>query len=360
VRHRVLHLLGDFGRRGTAQTTILAALAGALDPQRYELAAWYLDGGAAATDPAPIAGVRIAVVPFGGGRDVVGAARFARRLAAYRPSIVHLHVGGRSRVGVVRALGSARLVAHLHAGCGDDGRPLDGLEAFARSADAVVATSRAVAELAGAGARATIVHPGVPIAEEKRGPEASQVGRAGRGPTIGVAARLEPVKGIDVLLRAVAALRGRPPGLRVLIAGCGSAGRDLLALRDRLALAGTVEFLGWRDDLAELHDACDVFALPSRHEGFGLAALQAMAAGLPVVASRTGGVPELVDDGVTGLLAEPGDAAALAAALDRLISDPASCAAMGAAARRRAQEHFTIEAMARCVAGVYEELLTPA
>jgi glycosyltransferase involved in cell wall biosynthesis len=347
VARRVLHVLGDAGQRGAAQRTIVAALASTLDAERYELCAWYLNGESA--DLTPIAGVRSDVVAFGGGGDVVGALRFAGRVAVLRPQIVHLHVGGRSRTRLLRALTSARLVAHLHAAAGDDGRPLR-LERFARSADAVLATSHAVADLAGV--PATVVHPGVRIPEPPPPRRAS-----GDTPTIGVVARLEPVKGIDTLLHAAAALRARRPGFRLQIAGSGSAQAQLVALRDRLRLENVVEFLGWRDDLARLHAGWDVFALPSRHEGFGLAALEAMAAGLPVVASRTGGVPELVVDGETGVLVEPADVAGLAAGLERLIADPTLRAGMGAAARNRAEEHFGAARMGDAVASVYDALL---
>jgi glycosyltransferase involved in cell wall biosynthesis len=346
VAQRVLHVLGDAGQRGAAQRTILGALASVLDCERYELCAWYLNGEPA--DLTPIAGVSSALVPFAGGRDPIGALRFAGRLAVLRPQIVHLHVGGRSRTRLVRALTSARLVAHLHTAASEDGRPLR-LEQFARSADAVLATSRAIADVAGVAA--TVAHPGVAIARPR--PQSTP----GDAPTIGIAARLEPVKGLDTLLHAVAALRERRPGFTVQIAGSGSAQASLVALRDRLRLEDTVEFLGWRGDLAALHAGWDVFALPSRHEGFGLAALEAMAAGLPVVASRTGGVPELVEDGVTGVLVEPADVAGLAAALERLIADPDLRRRMGAAARTRAQQHFGVARMGSAIEAVYDALL---
>ena len=102
-----------------------------------------------------------------------------------------------------------------------------------------------------------------------------------------------------------------------------------------------------------------VFVLPSRSEGLGLVAVEAMAAGRPVVASCTGGLPEVVVDGETGLLVEPEDPVALARAIRMLLADPDRAARMGAAGRQRVRERFSAERMARETAALYEELMAP-
>jgi glycosyltransferase involved in cell wall biosynthesis len=168
---------------------------------------------------------------------------------------------------------------------------------------------------------------------------------------LGTAASLEYQKGIDVLLAAVALLEGRP---RIEIFGDGSRrGR----LEDQAAALGVeARFAGHVEDLRQRIRELDIFVLPSRAENFPVAALEAMAAALPVVATRVGGVPELVVDGETGILVEPDDPRALAAAIAGLASDPARRAALGDAGRRRASEMFDADRMATRMLALYEAL----
>jgi glycosyltransferase involved in cell wall biosynthesis len=124
-----------------------------------------------------------------------------------------------------------------------------------------------------------------------------------------------------------------------------------------LGVAGRIEFLGWVDDLSSVLSRWDVFVLPSLEEGFPLAALEAMATGLPVVASSVGGVPELVVDGKTGWLVPPGDVEALAARLHLLLSNPEQRLSMGAAAAVRVRDHFSLAQMTENFSRLYDELL---
>jgi glycosyltransferase involved in cell wall biosynthesis len=211
----------------------------------------------------------------------------------------------------------------------------------------VIATSRAIAD--DAGIRALVVHPGVDLVPVP----ASSGNRA----AIGTVGRLEPVKRLDRLISAAAKLRPRFPSLRVLIAGDGASRPDLERLARDLSLGDAVEFAGWRDDVANFHRELGVFCVPSEHEGFGLAALEAMASGLPVVASRVGGLPELVEDGRTGFLVPAGDVDALADRIGRLLDDGELRARMGAAATRAVEERFTTDRMVRGIEAVYRAVL---
>jgi glycosyltransferase involved in cell wall biosynthesis len=344
--HTVVHVLGSGSVRGTAQVRIVAALARSLDPDRYRLRAWFLD------EPGPLvqmlteAGVPARPVIFRGGADLAGAARFAHALSADRPNLVHLHVGGRSRLWLLRGLSSGKRLAHVHTDRTEDGAPLP-LKMLARSAHAVVATSEAVAT-AVPGA-ATVVYPGVDVLH-------SVASRPVR-PCIGSVGRLEPVKGLSFLLEAAAALRGRIPDLRVELAGSGTCEPRLRSLAAQLGIADSVDFLGWREDIGSLHGRWQVFAQPSIHEGFGLAALEAMAAGRPVVAAAVGGLPELVEDGRTGFLVPVGAVDALADRLGRLLNDEALRTRMGEAGRQRAQDGFSVAEMAAKTTRVYDRLL---
>ena len=144
--------------------------------------------------------------------------------------------------------------------------------------------------------------------------------------------------GMGDLLEAAALLREGIPDLQVRIVGKGPEWEALQAQRARLGLTDTVALLGdlTRADLFEAYANADVFCLPSVQEGFGIVFLEAMAAGLPIVACRAAAVPEVVLDEHTGLLAAPRDPAALAGALRALIADPARARALGHAGARRA------------------------
>ena len=152
-----------------------------------------------------------------------------------------------------------------------------------------------------------------------------------RPPTVVCVANLRAQKGHDVLLDAFEQVRRAVPDCRLLLVGGGELRASLEERAARLHLGDSVEFLGPVDDVwAQLRRA-DVFALASRYEPLGIAVMEAMAAGLPVVASATGGIPELVCDGLTGALTPPGDDVAIAAQLVRLLRDPELCRRMGAA-----------------------------
>jgi glycosyltransferase involved in cell wall biosynthesis len=191
-------------------------------------------------------------------------------------------------------------------------------------------------------------------------PEARQVWRQGRGfaPNdflVASVARLEPQKNPLGLIEAFArALPGRP-GAHLVMAGEGSLLEASRRLATRLGVDRRVHFSGVCLDVAELLSACDLFVLASDWEGSSVAIIEAMAAHLPVVATAVGGVPELVENGVTGMLTPAGDAAALAAAVADLAADPAQRRAFGEAAARRASQ-FDAAAMVQRYAALFERV----
>ncbi|MCO5101418.1 MAG: glycosyltransferase [Burkholderiaceae bacterium] len=174
---------------------------------------------------------------------------------------------------------------------------------------------------------------------------------------IGVVAQMIRRKGHRHLFEALKLLLPKRPQLHVLLFGQGPLRAELEARAARDGLASNVRFVGFRDDLTQWMGALDVLAHPADREGLGIALLQAQAAGVPVVATRAGGMPEVVDDGVTGLLVEPGDVLALADALRRLVDDPALREQMGAAARARVLGRFSVDAMVDGNLAVYRETL---
>ena len=180
-------------------------------------------------------------------------------------------------------------------------------------------------------------------------------------PVVGFVGRVVEVKGVDDYLHMASALIGRHPRCRFLVVGDDdrSAPRHraaMEALADRLGIAPACRFLGFRDDVWELLHLCDVVVMPSQVEPFGNVALEAGAAGRPLVAARVGGIPEIVGDGKTGLLVPQRDPQALAEAVAHLLADPARRAELGARARAHVAARFSLGVQAGAVMDLYDEL----
>jgi glycosyltransferase involved in cell wall biosynthesis len=166
---------------------------------------------------------------------------------------------------------------------------------------------------------------------------------AGGEPRLLSVGRLIPIKGHIVLLRAFAEARRQVPGLRLDIAGRGPLEPALRALAKELEVDAAVRFLGHVAPIQRAIEEAAMVVVPSLGEGFGMVALEAMERSRPVIAADIGGLGELVEDGVSGLLVAPGDADALAGAIVRLAGDLEAAARMGEAGRRRALDHFLQE-----------------
>lgn len=171
--------------------------------------------------------------------------------------------------------------------------------------------------------------------------------------TILTVANLRPEKAHDVLLRAAAQLAPSHPQLRFVIAGGGPREAELRALSSSLGLDGCVEFLGHVEDVPALLAQADAFVLPSRSEAFPNAAMEAMAAGLPVVASAVGGLLDLIEPGRNGLLVEAGDAGALAGAIASLARDRALATRLGSTAREDVVQRYSFDRMVRAFEDLY-------
>lgn len=175
-------------------------------------------------------------------------------------------------------------------------------------------------------------------------------------PLAGIIARLTEQKAHRYLFDAMAATPGLA-ALHLLVVGDGELRDELRAQVDRLGLSARVHFLGARRDLGDLLASIDVFVMPSLWEGLPLSMVLAMGAGLPVVATRVAGIPEVVQDGVTGLLVPPADVPALGSALARLVVDPALRHTMGAAASAFVQPRFGVDGYVASVTALYDRLL---
>ncbi len=193
-----------------------------------------------------------------------------------------------------------------------------------------------------------IVHCGVTPAAYGPGP------RDPAAPRVVFVGRLDPVKGVPLLLEAFARARAAHPAARLTIVGDGPARPALEARAQALGLGAAVAFLGYRAqaEVAGILAAADLLVLPSFAEGVPVVLMEAMASRLPVIASRVAGVPELVEDGVSGFLTPPGDLDTLTDRLERLLADPALRARMGEAGRAKVEAEFDIDREAAWIAAI--------
>jgi glycosyltransferase involved in cell wall biosynthesis len=292
-----------------------------------------------------------------------------RILRRYEVEIVNTHapVPGLADVATLVA-GSRPVVSTYHAGSmvKHDGR-LDGLlrayerhvlpRLFARAA-AVVAVSRT--SLAHAVPGSQVIPPGVDTGAFT--PSTQEWGRTLL--YVGRLDRSSAWKGVDVLLRAFALVAADDPQARLHVVGSGDALDDHRALAAALGVADRTRFSGHVEgaDLVAAYQHARALVLPSltEAESFGMTLIEAMACARPVIASRVGGIPDVVQDGVQGLLVAPGDAAALAAACRTLLADDALCAALGARGRLRAEQAYAWPAQTAAYLDLFRGLLRPA
>ncbi len=293
-------------------------------------------------------------MPFFG----LGLIRAATRLARQH-DIIHAHwsfAGALASLDAVR--GGKPLVVSFH---GSDLAKKSGpYAAFARragrAADAVVVHSRDMRRraLASGVAEAKILLIPHGIDPDDYAPEKP---RPGRGQLVAVG-RLSQEKGFDVLLEALALLGGDTE-FHLRIIGEGPAATQLKTKSERLGLTDRVTFTGAlpQAQVREALNAAGALIVPSRREGFGVVALEGMAAALPIVGTAVGALPQLVEEGVTGHLCEPENAAALARAIEKVLGDRDRCRAMGEQARRLIRERYTPAAVNRPLADIYRDLL---
>ncbi|MGQ9697851.1 MAG: glycosyltransferase, partial [Armatimonadota bacterium] len=173
-------------------------------------------------------------------------------------------------------------------------------------------------------------------------------------PVVGTVGRLDPLKDHESLLRAFAAVHSAVPKARLVIVGDGPLRDHLRNMAKELGVEDAVYFTGARSDVAALLRAFDVFVLSSTHEGLPLALLEAMSAGLPVVATAVGGVPRAVEHGVSGFVCPPGDAETLSSLILHLLEHRELRAVVGRNARVRVESHFSVERMVAGYKDIYE------
>jgi len=294
-------------------------------------------------------------------------ARLARFLSRERVDVLHAHKFGSNVFGVL-AGSAARvpvLLAHEHT-WSYEGQPLRRFldrELIARRADRFIAVSREdqrrMIDVERIAPERTIFIPnGIPASPAPSGRDVrAEIGIAPDAPVVGSVGVLRAQKAHHLLLRAVGRLSPTHPGVNVLIAGQGPEQGALEALARELDIADRVHLLGFREDVGDLLRALDVAVSCSNFEGSPLAVMEYMDAGLAIVATAVGGVPDLIDDGVHGLLVPPGDSGALAEAVGSLLADPERARTLGERAQARRRSEFDIATLVGRLEQLYAELL---
>jgi glycosyltransferase involved in cell wall biosynthesis len=311
-----------------------------------------------------------------GGADVRALAGLYRLMRRVRPHVVHTHTAKAGTLGRLAALlARVPVIVHTYHGHVFRGyfspartRLFLAIErTLGRHTSRLTTESEGVRqELLGFGIgrpdRFSVLAPGLDLApllgsERVRGALRRELDVAPDAVLIGIVARLVPIKAHEVFLDAAARLAARRPAARFLVVGDGECRGALEARAARLGLADRVRFLGWRADLDRVYADLDIVALTSDNEGSPVALIEALAAARPVVATRVGGVPDLIEDGRNGLLVPPRDPAALAAALDALLADPARQAGLGRAGRVDVTRQFGAARLLADVDVLYTTLL---
>jgi glycosyltransferase involved in cell wall biosynthesis len=299
-----------------------------------------------------------------------------RLMREYRPHIVHTHTAKAGTLGRVAArLARVPVVVHTYHGHVFHGYFSPAKTRFflaverwlARGTDRLLTVSENVRQELlnlgiGTSERLRVMPLGLDLdrflsCEGSQGQLRAELGIDPQALLVGIVARLVPIKRHECFLQAAAEVAQKHSGCQFLVVGDGERRVELEHLVRRLALDGRVRFLGWRQDLERIYADLDLVVLTSANEGSPVSLIEAMAAGKPVVATRVGGVPDLVEDGVTGLLVPPEAPAALAEAIEALLTDSERRRAFGQAGRERVYPAFSAKRLVGDIDQLYTELI---
>lgn len=382
---RVLHLIEDLGSGGAER--LLFVNLSRLDRTRFDSMVCHLyDRALHWRQPILDLGCPVSSLGLTSIRDLPrGVTRLVRLLKQHPVDLIHTHLYGANLVGrAAAALAGVPVVSSIHnpdyePAVLEDNPALFPAKVWALNRldrlTARVARPRfvAVSEYVRQSAmqylgirpdRATVIYNPIEISRFTRGPHTAAAAAQLRreldippdAPVLLSVARLDPQKGLRYLVEALPAIvRKFPTAVAVFVGGGSPEARAALEmLADTHGVRRHVRFAGVQADITPYLEVCDVFVMPSLYEGLGIALVEAMAMERPCVASRTTAIPEVVDDGVSGLLVLPADAAGLAAAIVDLLRDPARRARMGVEGRRIAHERFDVTRNIHQLEAVYE------
>ena len=364
-RIRVVEVLAT-GTNGGAQEHVYSLLT-RLDRERYDVSVVSLSPGSAVRK-LQRAGFDVLVIDEPDDAIAVGA--LAAYLVEVRADVIHNHMFRAETVGTRAAMALAEIghrrpyvVSTVHSSRIRSQEDRQVLRDLTPHMDQLIAVSQMVERKLVDEGRTTApvrrIYNGVDLSRYEQQeacctlPE--EYGMEPGSQLVGVVARLEPEKGHPTLLEAWPRVLRAVPDAYLLIVGEGSRREALEAQARELRIAHRVVFTGRRDDVPAVTAALDVAVLPSYREAQGLSVLEAMALSRPVVASNVGGIPEMIEDGVTGLLVPPHDAEALAGAITRLLRDHPYADTLARAGHDLVHDRFCIELMVEAIQTIYEE-----
>jgi glycosyltransferase involved in cell wall biosynthesis len=364
-RVRVVEVLAT-GTNGGAQEHLYNLLT-RIDRARYDVSVVSLSPGSAARK---LQREAIPVMLIDDPDDAVAVGALAAHLAAIRADVIHNHMYRAELVGTRAAIalgviGHRRpyVVSTVHSSRIRSAEDREQLRRLTPHIDQLIAVSHAMEHKIADEGRATVpvsvIYNGVDLERyEHQEPCCTLRDEYGMEPgsqIVGVVARLEPEKGHPTLLEAWPLVLREVPDAYLLIVGEGSRRTELERLAADLRIAHRVVFTGRRDDVPAVTAALDVAVLPSYREAQGLTILEAMALSRPVVASNVGGIPEVIEDGVSGLLVPPHDAAALAAAIVRVLTDHPLADTLARAGHDMVHDRFCVELMVKAIEAIYDQ-----
>lgn len=370
---RVLAVIDNLDIAGAQR--VLAEEAWAFDPRRVSLRVIALAHSSGPGFADKIAACRVPVhVAAGRGLvDIRRLFRLARLIRSWRPDVVHTQLSYANIVGILAArLAGRPVVASIQNVTTDQTRldtPKRLLQGLAlRLAERTIVVAQTAVEESRRNfllpPDRLVVLPNAidlrrlePPPRFDRTAKRQELGVAADTEVLCVIARLDPYKGHRYLLEAAAELAARRPAACSLLVGAGPEEPALRAQATRLGLEDRVRFLGVRPDVPELLAASDLFVLPSLNEGLSLAMLEAMALGVPVVATAVGGAADVLLGGETGWTVRPCDPAALARVIDQALRDPAEARARAARGREVVCREFSIETHVARLEAIYREVL---
>jgi len=365
-RIKVVHLITSL-EVGGAQHGLLLGLP-RFDNDKYEHVVCSIMDRMQMASQFRMAGIKVISLNLNRKIDIAVAIRLRRVLKQERPDVLHtylLHgnilgriigrlVGVPAIIGSERTIGQARLWGRIATRLTN---PLTN----AVEVNSEIGGKAATTDLGVPAEKIEVVRSGLDLkafsASTKRADIRSELNVNDEQRLIVYVGRLRPVKGVEYGIKAFAKALEQNPNMHFALAGEGEQRTYLQTLTSELGIDDNVSFLGVRNDLPDLLSAADIVLLPSLNEGFPRTAIEAMAAGKPVIATRVGGSPEAIADGKTGILVPSKDIDAMSSALVKLAGDAELQARLGAAGRLRAEQNYSVDNYVSRLDGLYQQLL---
>jgi len=364
----VVHLVEELTIGGLEKT--LTAVVLNLNKKKYNVSVWCLREGGFFADKLVKEGIDVNILHISTSRNPLSIYKLYRLLKSHKFDIIHTHAYSAGTIGRISAFlaGIPVIISHNHSIYDYYNKYYHFVEwLLSLITDRVICISEVVNRFANETQRINAkklitIHNGIddvcPVTEKRSSDLKKELGLPINHSVICTIAHLEEHKGLKYLLESASLLLASRRDISFLFVGVGALERKLKKLCVDLKIEKNVIFSGERSDIPEILFSIDIFVLPSLREGLPLTILEAMACGKPVIATNVGGIPEIVVDGVSGILVSPKDPEALFRAMDELLNDRAKLTKMGHHGERVCEESFSSNAMIEKIENLYDSLLS--